>query len=221
MTSQSIMMVFSPSALTSMTARRDRPMRREISWVRPPILPRTLSRSLRVLVARGSIAYSAVTQPSPEPVFHRGTPCVNDAEHSTRVPPKLTRHEPSALRWNPRSKEMGRSWSGARPSARVTLMAPSLSGLAVADPLPAHPARAPRAARPAPGSDAVHVAGDGQHGIGPRLARLLERELRVHPRRHMRHDEPAGTGLRRHAGGLASVEVHAGRVDLPMRPPGL
>ena len=64
--------------------------------MRPPILPRTDSRSLRVFVARGSIEYSAVTQPSPEPCFQRGTPCVKDAEHSTRVPPNVTRHEPSA-----------------------------------------------------------------------------------------------------------------------------
>lgn len=48
-------------------------MRREISWVRPPILPFTLSRMEREFVARGSIAYSAVTQPDPEPFFHRGT----------------------------------------------------------------------------------------------------------------------------------------------------
>ena len=64
-TSQSSTIEFSPSALRSMQARRLRPISREISWVRPPTLPLTLSRSERVLVARGSIAYSAVTQPRP------------------------------------------------------------------------------------------------------------------------------------------------------------
>ncbi len=66
-TSQSRTMVFSPRALVSMTARRLRPMSRLISWVRPPMRPLTLSRSERVLVARGSMAYSAVTQPVPLP----------------------------------------------------------------------------------------------------------------------------------------------------------
>jgi hypothetical protein len=51
-------------------------MSREISWVRPPIFPLTLSRLERVEVARGSIAYSAVTHPLPDPFFQRGTPTV-------------------------------------------------------------------------------------------------------------------------------------------------
>ena len=59
-----------------MTARSERPTSREISWVRPPIRPLTDSRSVRVLVARGSIAYSAVTQPCPVPLRQRGTPSV-------------------------------------------------------------------------------------------------------------------------------------------------
>ncbi len=75
-TSQSSTIVFSPSAFVSTTARSARPMRREISWVRPPMRPFTLSRSLRSFVARGSIAYSAVTQPRPLPCSHRGTPFV-------------------------------------------------------------------------------------------------------------------------------------------------
>ena len=48
-----------------MTARSERPIRRLISWVRPPMRPLTDSRSERVLVAPGSMAYSAVTQPRP------------------------------------------------------------------------------------------------------------------------------------------------------------
>ena len=65
MTSQSIQMVRSPSAVMSVTARRLRPMRRWISCVRPPTLPRAASRSERVWVERGNMPYSAVTQPAP------------------------------------------------------------------------------------------------------------------------------------------------------------
>ena len=118
-TSQSITIVFSPSAFVSTTARSARPMSREISCVRPPILPLTLSRSLRLLVARGSIAYSAVTQPLPLPVSQRGTPFVNDAVQSTFVPPNEMSAEPSAWLLQPRSIVIGRSWSTARPSART------------------------------------------------------------------------------------------------------
>src|SRR5690606_35117521 len=87
-------------------------------WVRPPMRPFTLSRSLRSLVARGSIAYSAVTQPLPLPVSQRGTPFVNDAVHSTLVPPKETSALPSACALQPRSIVIGRRSSGVRPSAR-------------------------------------------------------------------------------------------------------
>ena len=48
-------------------------MSREISWVRPPTRPLTDSRSERVFVERGSISYSAVTQPGAlalEPARH-------------------------------------------------------------------------------------------------------------------------------------------------------
>src|SRR3954447_18293366 len=101
-----------------MTARRERPMRREISWVRPPILPLTDSRSPRVLVARGSMEYSAVTQPSPLPLRQRGTPSVKEAVQRTLVSPKETRTEPSACLLQPRSMVTGRSCSGVRPSIR-------------------------------------------------------------------------------------------------------
>jgi hypothetical protein len=84
-TSQSIAMVFSPSAARSMHARSDRPISLLISWVRPPIRPRTDSRSDRSWVAAGSIAYSAVSQPCPEPLRQRGTPSVTLAVHMTRV----------------------------------------------------------------------------------------------------------------------------------------
>src|SRR6478735_6615001 len=108
-----------------MTARSERPMRRLISWVRPPILPRTDSRSPRVLVERGSMEYSAVTQPSPLPLRQRGTPSVTEAVQKTLVSPKETSTEPSACLLHPRSMVTGRSCSGVRPSIRD--MASSLS----------------------------------------------------------------------------------------------
>jgi hypothetical protein len=84
----------------------------------------TLSRSLRELVARGSIAYSAVTQPLPLPVSQRGTPFVNEAVQSTFVSPKLTRALPSACELQPFSMVTRRSSSAARPSARVVMVSP-------------------------------------------------------------------------------------------------
>ena len=87
--------------------------------MRPPIVPLTDSRSMRSFVERGSIAYSAVTQPLPLPDSQRGTPLVNDAVHSTLVLPNEMSAEPSAWSLQPRSIVTGRSWSGVRPSARV------------------------------------------------------------------------------------------------------
>ena len=58
--------------------------------------PFTDSRSLREWVARGSIAYSLVTQPRPLPLRQRGTPSVTDAAISTLVAPNSTNTEPSA-----------------------------------------------------------------------------------------------------------------------------
>lgn len=77
--------------------------------MRPPILPLTLSRSLRSFVARGSIAYSAVIHPLPLPASQRGTPFVNDAVHSTFVFPKEMSADPSACFDQPRSIMTGRS----------------------------------------------------------------------------------------------------------------
>src|SRR5215469_5543918 len=115
-TSQSIMIEFSPSAFRSMQARSDRPISREISCVRPPIRPFTDSRSLRVLVDLGSIAYSAVIQPSPLPRRQRGTSSRTLAAHSTRVAPNSTSTEPSACSSQPLVIFISRSWPGRRPS---------------------------------------------------------------------------------------------------------
>src|SRR3954469_15747294 len=117
-----------------MTARRERPMSRLISWVRPPILPRTDLRSPRGLVARGSMEYSAVTQPSPLPLRQRGTPSLTVAVQKTFVSPKETRTEPSACLLQPRSMVIGRSCSGVRPSIRD--MALSLAGYGDAEGAP-------------------------------------------------------------------------------------
>src|SRR3954454_1379178 len=80
--------------------------------------PFTDSRSERECVARGSIAYSAVTQPRPLPLRQRGTPSVTDAAHSTRVLPNSTSTEPSAWSSQLRVMRTGRSASSARPSGR-------------------------------------------------------------------------------------------------------
>ena len=110
-----------------MYARSDRPTSRLISWVRPPTRPFTDSRSLRVFVADGSIAYSAVSQPRPEPFRQRGTPSVTLAAHSTFVSPNSTSTEPAGCFWNPRVIVTGRSWSSVLPSARVTATASQTS----------------------------------------------------------------------------------------------
>lgn len=84
--------------------------------------PLTASRSLRVFVARGSIEYSAVTQPLPLPFIQRGTPFVNDAVQSTLVLPNETRALPSACSLQPRSMVTSRNWSAVRPSARMMVV---------------------------------------------------------------------------------------------------
>ncbi len=97
-TSQSMTMVFSPSLRRSSAERSERPIRRWISTVRPPCLPRAASRSMRVLVERGSMPYSAVSQPRPSPRMKRGTPRSTLAVQITLVSPYSTSTEPSAWR---------------------------------------------------------------------------------------------------------------------------
>ncbi len=95
-TSQSTQSVRSPRAFVFTTARSERPMSRWISWVRPEGAPLDASRCERVVVARGSMPYSAVTQPSPLPLRKGGTFSSTLTAHTTRVSPTSTRHEPSA-----------------------------------------------------------------------------------------------------------------------------
>ena len=95
-TSQSSVIWRSPSAARSVTARRLRPIRRWISWVRPDCLPFAASRAIRVLVERGSMPYSAVTQPEPLPRRKPGTDSSTLAVHNTLVAPNSTSTLPSA-----------------------------------------------------------------------------------------------------------------------------
>src|SRR5882724_7717492 len=122
MTSQSIHTVRSPSLPRSATARSARPTSRWISCERP-LGPR-FSRFMRVLVERGSMPYSAVTQPSPCPLRNGGTLSSTVAVQITLVAPNSTSTEPSGCTRKSRASAMGRSWSGARPSARGTSAPP-------------------------------------------------------------------------------------------------
>ena len=102
-----------------MPARKLRPISRWISWVRPDCLPAAASRRVRVVVERGSMPYSAVTQPSPVLRRNGGTVSSTLAVQSTWVSPMRIRHEPSAWRLTPVSMVTGRSASAARPEGRM------------------------------------------------------------------------------------------------------
>ncbi len=112
-TSQSRVSSCSPSASRSTTARSERPIRRWISWVRPPCLPLAASRVARSVVEPGSREYSAVTQPRPFPLSHPGTRSSSEAVHSTLVRPNDTRHEPSGSSVQSRAISTGRSPSAS------------------------------------------------------------------------------------------------------------
>src|ERR1700744_4960545 len=118
-TSQSMKIERSPSACRSMTARSDLPMRRWISCVRPLGRPFVTSRGVRVLVARGSIEYSAVTHPFPELRRKDGTEFSTLAAQSTCVSPTEISAEPSAVFRYPGVILTGRSWSYCLESARI------------------------------------------------------------------------------------------------------
>ena len=118
-TSQSSTIWRSPSSLRSVTARSERPISRWISCVRPDCLPLAASRLPRVCVARGSMPYSAVTQPSPLPRRNGGTFSSIDAVTSTLVSPKPISTEPSACLVKRGSIVIVRIWSGVRPLGRM------------------------------------------------------------------------------------------------------
>ena len=117
-TSQSMVIWRSPSATRSTTERKDRPISRWISTVRPPCLPAEASRRVRSEVARGSMPYSAVTQPRPWPLSQGGSRSSRLAVTSTWVSPNFTKQEPSAYFTTPRSSETAAQFvdlSPARP----------------------------------------------------------------------------------------------------------
>ncbi len=99
MTSQSTQTVRSPSLSIATTERSERPISRWISCVRPPTLPADDSRCVRVVVARGSMPYSAVTQPLPCPRRNGGTRSSIEAAQMTRVLPTSMRTDPSGCSW--------------------------------------------------------------------------------------------------------------------------
>jgi hypothetical protein len=71
-------------------------MSRWISCVRPDGLPFETSRCIRVPVARGSIPYSEVIQPSPWPLRNGGTLSSMLAVQITLVSPTSMSADPSA-----------------------------------------------------------------------------------------------------------------------------
>src|SRR5580698_9879496 len=73
--------------------------------------------------------YSAVTQPRPVLRSQPGTPCSMVALVSTRVLPKETRTEPSAVWTNPGVRVRGRSCAGVRPPGRKNSERPFIEGL--------------------------------------------------------------------------------------------
>ena len=117
-TSQSTVMECSPSAVRSTAARRERAISREISRVRPLCLPEAASRFIREWVERGSMPYSAVTQPWFFPFRKRGTLVSTLAVQSTRVLPNSTSTEPSACLVKLRVMVTGRSCAALRSLGR-------------------------------------------------------------------------------------------------------
>ena len=120
-TSQSTEICRSPSLGRSTTARSERPIRRWISCVRPEGWPTVASRRVRSLVARGSMPYSAVTQPRPWPLSQGGRRSSRLAVQCTWVLPNLMRQEPSACMDTARSMLTRRSSSGLRFEGRMDL----------------------------------------------------------------------------------------------------
>src|SRR5580693_6332605 len=112
----------SPKAERSQIARSERPTRRWISWVRPDCLPAAASRRIRSCVDRGSMPYSAVTQPLPEPLRKGGAFSSRLAVTSTWVSPNLTKQEPSAWREKPGVRLTALRASGPRLEWRMGLV---------------------------------------------------------------------------------------------------
>ena len=119
-TSQSMVMVRSPSFVISTAARRDRPTSRWISALRGESFSLEMSRRLRSRLARGSMEYSAVTQPAPSGTWG-GALSSTLAQQRTMVSPHRMRQLPSANFTKPGVMVTGRSSSSARPSCLVCM----------------------------------------------------------------------------------------------------
>ena len=115
-TSQSMVIVRSPSRSRSTACRSARPIRRLISTPRPSFL--SPSRCLRRPVEAGSMAYSAVSQPQFLPFRKGGTPSSTEAVQITRVPPVSIRQLPAAVDTKSTVIVCARGISQARPSLR-------------------------------------------------------------------------------------------------------
>ncbi len=109
------MMERSPSASRLTAARRERPIRRWISTVRPDCFPAAASRRTRELVAPGNMPYSAVTQPLPVPFNHGGVRSSRLAVQITLVSPNSISVDPAACLVYCRVILISRSSSTARP----------------------------------------------------------------------------------------------------------
>ena len=107
----------------SSEARSERPIRRWISAERPEIEPRVDSRGVRSSVARGSIAYSEVSHPSPVSRRNGGTRPSTVTLHTTTVSPARASTLPSGYFTKSRVSCIGRGSSSRRPSRRSKLAA--------------------------------------------------------------------------------------------------
>ena len=116
-----MLMVRSPSAFISTAARRLRPTSRWISALRGLSFSLEMSRLLRSRLARGSMEYSAVTQPSPSATWG-GVLSSMLAQQSTLVSPHSIRQLPSGNFTKSVVILMGRSSSYARPSCLVIVI---------------------------------------------------------------------------------------------------
>ena len=105
----------------STAARRLRPTSRWISALRGLSFSLAMSRLLRSRLARGSMEYSAVTQPSPSATWG-GVLSSMLAQQSTLVSPHSIRQLPSGNFTKSVVILMGRSSSYARPSCLVIVI---------------------------------------------------------------------------------------------------
>ena len=83
---------------------------------------RTAREAVRVGVAPGSMLYSAVSQPRPEPRSQRGTPSLSEAVHKTIVSPSAIRADPAANLATAGSMLRSRIWSAVRSVLKMILL---------------------------------------------------------------------------------------------------